>query len=86
MIQKINAPISVNLVFNHQRRQVYPLSLIWDGRQYPVVKIGLHHTFRLGRTLFHVFSVASNSLFFRLVFDTDTLFWRLEQISDGLPD
>jgi hypothetical protein len=46
----------------------------------------LHHTFRSGRTLFHVFSVASKSLFFRLVLNTDTLFWRLEEISDGLPD
>jgi hypothetical protein len=46
----------------------------------------LHHTFKSGRILFHVFSVASKSLFFRLVLNTDTLFWRLEEISDGLPD
>ena len=60
-----------------------PLGKIWT---YPIVKVGLHHTFRQGRTLYHVFSVTSKTLLFRLVLNTETLNWRLEEISDGLPD
>jgi hypothetical protein len=86
MIQKLDAPISVNLFFDHQKRTAIPKEIIWEGRTHQIVKIGLHHTYRLGRTLYHVFSVASDTSFFRLVLDTDNLFWRLEEVSDGLPD
>lgn len=83
MIQKISAPISVDLSFDHKERRVIPRRLVWEGQEHQIAKIGLHHTYRLGRVLYHVFSVATKTLFFRLVLDTETLFWRLEEISDG---
>ena len=83
--QKISEPISVSFTFDSDKRNVKPRALVWNGRLYGVKKVGLHHTFRKGRTLFHVFSVASKSMFFRLVLNTDNLHWRLEEISDGLP-
>jgi len=86
MIEKIKTPVSVNLVFNHKKRKVFPSEIVWEGKAYPVVKVGFHHSFRQGRTLYHVFSVAAKSMFFRLVLDTETLFWSLEEVSDGLPD
>lgn len=86
MIQKISAPVSVKLVFDHKRGKVGPTALVWQGRVYKIVKIGLHHTYRKGRTLFHCFSVATESLFFRLVLDSDNLHWKLEEISDGMAD
>ncbi|OGM04789.1 hypothetical protein A2715_01420 [Candidatus Woesebacteria bacterium RIFCSPHIGHO2_01_FULL_39_32] len=85
MIEKVSVPVSVSLAFDHTKRKVYPKWVIWNGRLYPIAKIGLHHTFRQGRILFHVFSVASKSLFFRLTLNTENLHWRLEEISDGLP-
>lgn len=84
MIQKISAPVSVQTIYDHRQRKVEPRQIFWDGRYFPVTKIGLHHTFREGRTLFHIFSVISQHLSFRLKLDTDTLFWTLEEISDGL--
>jgi hypothetical protein len=86
VIEKISVPVSVGLAFDHVRRRVFPEWLVWDGKPYPVNKVGLHHTYREGRTLYHVFSVASKTLFFRLVLNSETLHWRLEEISDGLPD
>ena len=85
MLEKMSMPVTVSLYFNSKTKKIIPKSLVWNGRLYPVVKIGLHHTFREGRTLYHVFSVASKALFFRLVLNTDNLHWRLEEISDGLP-
>ncbi len=82
MIQRINAPISVNLVFDHKKRSVYPKYVLWENRTYQVTKIGLHHTYRLGRILYHVFSVMTPTLFFRLVLNTDTLHWSVEEIAD----
>ncbi|MGI5841152.1 MAG: hypothetical protein ACOX6N_02985 [Patescibacteria group bacterium] len=85
MIQIIDVPVSVSLEFNHKTRQVLPVTVIWDGRQYLIKKLGYHHTYRSGRTLYHVFSVSADNIFFRLILDTDNLFWRLKEVSDGLP-
>jgi hypothetical protein len=86
MIQKISAPISVALVYNHKTREVRPCKVLWDGKEYLIKKIGLHHTLRQGRTLFHIFSVESEALFFKLIFNTDSLSWMLEEIADGEPN
>lgn len=85
MIQKIDSPVSVGVSFDHNKRKISPRWVHWDGRLHAIKNVGLHHTYRAGRTLFHVFSVASTTLFFRLVLDTETLRWKLEEISDGLP-
>jgi hypothetical protein len=84
MIQKISAPVSVQLVYDHHLHMVSPRQILWDGKVIRIAKVGMHHTIREGRTLFHIFSVVSNDLFFRLKLDTDTLFWTLEEIADGL--
>jgi len=86
MIEKISVPVSVGLVFDHTLRKVIPRWVKWDGKLYGIEKIGFHHTYREGRVLYHVFSVASKTLFFRLVLNTESLIWRLEELSDGLPD
>jgi len=86
MIQKINVPVSVSLSYNSKKRRVFPKWVVWNGRFYPIIKVGLHHSYKKGRVLFHVFSVASKTLFFRLILNTETLHWKLEEISDGLPD
>lgn len=78
-------PVSVVFFYDHKTSKVRPLRVRWDGREYTIVKVGLHHSYRQGRTLFHVFSVASDAVFFRLVLNTDNLFWRLQEVSDGQP-
>ena len=81
---KIDSPVSVDLSFDHRLRRVAPQKIIWNNREYMVTKVGLHHTYRTGRTLFHVFSVVSGNVFFRLVLNTDNLFWQLEAVEDGV--
>jgi len=83
MIQKISAPISVALVYDHKKREVKPVKVLWENHPYLIKQTGLHHTYRQGRTLFHVFSVESESLFFRLVLNTESLGWMVEEICDG---
>lgn len=84
MINKINESVSVSLSYNHKTHKVTPKALVWQGRLYGVSKIGLHHTFRRGRTLYHVFSVVTPTLFFRLVLDTQNLHWKAEEIADAI--
>jgi len=83
-MENIDAPVSVSFVFDSEKCSTEPRFLRWNGRVYEIEKIGLHHTYRAGRTLFHVFSVVSKTLFFRLVLNTDNLHWKLEKIADKL--
>lgn len=86
MTQKISAPVSVDLLYDHRRHTLAPRQIFWNGRLFRIAQVGLHHTFREGRTLFHIFSVVSQGLSFRLKLDSESLFWTLEEISDGLTD
>lgn len=83
MIQRLRTPVSVISSFDHKRRLVVPTEVLFEGQTYIIYKVGFHHTYREGRTLFHVFSAAAASLYFRLVLNTDNLFWTLEEVADG---
>ena len=85
MIEKISSPVSVTLSFDHTQMRVTPKAIVWNKRLYSIVKVGFHHTYQEGKVLYHVFSVASKTLFFRLVLNPQNLYWRLEEISDGKP-
>lgn len=78
MIQRLSEKIDVGM-------SKEPKWIKWKNKIYKIEKIGLHHSFRQGRTLYHAYSVATSTLFFRIILDTDSLIWKLEEISDGLP-
>lgn len=80
MTEVINELVSVDLVTNHLKKSVYPWIIHWQGRHYRITKVGLHHTVREGRVLFHLFSVTDGTTFFKLRFDTETLGWKLLEI------
>lgn len=84
VIEKIDVPVSVYLAFDHKARRVYPRAFLWEGKKYVIEKVGLWHKFLQGRTLVHVFTVASGEVSFRLELNSETLFWRLKEISDGM--
>lgn len=84
MNHKLSELVSVNFSFDSTLKKSYPRFVAWRNRVYKVKEIGLHHTFRQGRTLFHVFSVISDTLFMRLTLNTDNLQWELQEVSDYL--
>ncbi len=86
MITKVKAPVSVISVYDRKKRDFRPSAVIWEGHRHKIVKLGYHHVFRIGRTLFHVFSVNAEAVFFKLVLNTDDLSWEVEEISDGQAD
>lgn len=81
MAEKIDEKVSVNLAFDSKASKVYPKWVVWSGRLYPITHLGLHHTYKKGATLYHVFSVVSRTLFLRLVLDTSNLHWKLTEVS-----
>jgi hypothetical protein len=56
----------------------------WKNRVYEIEKIGLHYNLREGRTLYHIYSVSTKTLAMKLRLDTETLNWRLMEVSNGI--
>lgn len=83
MNEVINEKVSVVMVFDKNTETAGPQKIKWRGRIYEIKKIGYHHLVRQGKKLLHIFSVATNNLFFRLALDTENLHWHLEEIADG---
>ena len=83
-MQKVGSVVSVSLSFDSKTRKSFPRSVVWNGKLYAISRIGLHHTYRKGRVLYHVFSVVASTLFLRLVLNTENLQWNLEEVQDRL--
>ena len=77
MTQLINEPVKIGMSDS-------PKWVKWRNRIHRVDKIGLHYTFREGRVLYHIFSVSTKTLCMKLRLDTETLGWKLEEISDEI--
>lgn len=85
MREIINQKIDVISVSKKGRGVIAPLRLRWNGREFNITKIGLHHTVREGRQLFHIYSCTDGTTFFRLKCDTEIMQWTLEEVNNGHP-
>ncbi|HWA51807.1 MAG TPA: hypothetical protein VG895_01985 [Patescibacteria group bacterium] len=83
MNQKLDAPVSVVSYFDKNTLNFLPKTVIWNNRFYKINQIGLHHEYKKGDILYHIFSVTTDNLFLRLKFNTKSLNWFLEEISNG---
>lgn len=82
MSEKIGDRISVNLVYDHFTNTAIPKHIRWKQKVYTITKMGLHYPIHQGRTLIHMFSVTDDHHCFLLSFNTESLSWRLEEISE----
>lgn len=76
-INRMNAPVSALLGYNHTRRQVTLPWILFDGREYVTNRITYHHLERVGRGIVHTFHVEADGVYFRLALDAETLHWTL---------
>ena len=83
MKEEIHEPVSVVAAYNHQTNRFRPKRLRWGGRDIELTQSGFCHPLREGNKLLHIFSMSDGSTAFRLRFDTETLQWELEEVSDG---
>lgn len=84
MTEHINERVDVITIYRKASMpHVYPYKLRWNGKEYLIKNVGYHHKVREGKTIIHIFSCSSDSLGFRLRFNSDTLSWILEEVEDG---
>lgn len=82
MNEIINERVSVVTVYDSSKGVVMPVKLKWAGREYKLEKLGYRHKVRQGRVLLHIFSVANDTLAFKLEFNTENLHWVLQEVYD----
>lgn len=82
MSEAVNEAASVISIFNAQTKQFFPWRLKWQDRIYTTREIGYHHTHQSGSTLYHIYSIVTDSLFVRLSLNTSDLIWTIEEIQD----
>ena len=73
-------PVSVGVVFDHRTRESRINRVTYDGRVYTIRRVTYHFPKRQGRTLLHTFCVEGEGVFFKLVLDTESLLWSLQEI------
>lgn len=77
MPEKKNSLIEVLVAF--MRNSVLPLSFSVDNRKYPVNKVNMTYSERVGRDKWYYFAVTSNGDNYKLGFNTENNKWFLEE-------
>lgn len=85
MIESVNQKVDILAISRKGKGIVVPIKMQWNDRTYKIKKIGLQYPVREGRVLYHYFECTDGNLSFKLQYNTETLQWSLETISDGLP-
>lgn len=83
MNEVINEKVSVITSFDKTRNLTMPRKIRWQGRDYLITKLAYHHKIRRGRNICHIFHVTDGSIDFCLNFDSDSLQWVLQEVTDG---
>jgi hypothetical protein len=77
--EKVEEPIEVLIAFKRKRPE--PMIFKWGTKYYQVQKTNLVHSERIGREKVYFFSVSDETSAYRLSFRTESLIWRLEEMT-----
>jgi hypothetical protein len=77
-----NVRASVWFVCDHKTGAVEIRKIRYDGVDYRNIQIAHRYRERIGRTLRHIYCVTSDSKYFKLALNTESLEWTVEQIHD----
>ena len=79
MYEKVAEPVEVLAAFRKDRAE--PMVFKWGNRHYHIKRVNLVHTERHGREKVYIFSVSDDVNAYRLIFSTETMNWRLEEMA-----
>ena len=83
MLEQLHEKIDVLAKYNRIGGTVTIYKLKWQNRPYNISKQAYVYKRRDGRNINHVFHVSNANLHFKILFNTETLTWWLEEVSDG---
>lgn len=83
MLEQLNEKVSVVTVYNKEKGTVTPFKMKWKNNEIIFEEVTYHHLIRKGRLIIHVFHLSAYGMDYRLHLNTDTLHWKLIEVSDG---
>lgn len=83
MLEQLNEKVSIITVYNKDKASVVPYKMKWKNNEIVFNEVTYHHLVRQGRLIIHVFHVTDGTMDYRLHLHTDTLHWKLIEVSDG---
>ena len=88
MKYKVDKEVSVVSFYNSRKQIAQPYVVSWNNHDHTVGEIGYHRKIYDGKVCHHIFELTNSeqTLWLRLNFNTDTLHWKLEEVSDGNAD
>lgn len=85
MIETFDVPVSVWSEYDHATRVTNIIVVQLDGTQHQIIKLAHRYTERVGRVLFHVFCVSTETITLKIRLNTNNLQWRcLERRIHGM--
>ncbi len=82
MIRRPNDPIDVLARFTRNPLCVTIRSVTYRGRKYVIQEVSYAYLVRKGRTLLHIFWATAQGITFKLVLNTESLAWTIQEIHD----
>ena len=86
MREKVDKIVSVESKFWGDKKKLSVNKINWNNRDYLIEKLGMYYKQKKGQKLYHIFFVSGGGRGFKLILEADSLIWKLEEISDGLPE
>jgi hypothetical protein len=82
---RTNEYIKVLTIYDPDRGNTVPHRLQWQNEVHTITNIGYYHRERRGRNMVHIYHVTDGALDFRILCDSESLAWKLEEVIDGAP-
>ena len=80
---KINERVKILSIYDPETGKTIPHRIKWHNVVHRISRVTYYHTERRGRELLHIFHLTDDELDFRVVLNSETLSWTLEEVSDG---
>lgn len=80
---KLSEPVDVIALFDRKGQHLKPIRIKWNNRPYAVSSVDYVYREKRGRTLYHIFCCLTDSVYFKISFNSERLIWSVEEISDG---
>jgi hypothetical protein len=82
MIRRPNDRVDVSARFTHDPPRATIRSVTYRGHKYVIQEVSYAYCVRKGRTLLHIFWASARGITFKLVLNTESLAWTIQEIHD----
>ncbi|OGK54248.1 hypothetical protein A3B56_03480 [Candidatus Roizmanbacteria bacterium RIFCSPLOWO2_01_FULL_45_11] len=81
---RTNELVKVLTVYDPDQGRTIPHRIKWQNTVHTIRTISYYHRERRGQSIFHIYHVNDGTCDFRILCDSESLSWKLEEVIDGI--